>query len=105
MQSTEKLINPPAFSRPSSADINHNTDNPIERPAQEGMTLRDYFAAKAMQSLITAANDTMIANINQGIPIEMATVHFDKSIALTVPAAYHMADLMLAERTKEVSNG
>ena len=38
------MNNPPAFPRPSSGSTQY---------AQEGMTLRDYFAAKAMQAAIT----------------------------------------------------
>jgi hypothetical protein len=47
-----------------------------------GMTLRDYFAAKAMQGLLSARNP-VITNIG-GI----------------AEAAYEMADAMLAERNK-----
>jgi hypothetical protein len=50
--------------------------------ANEGMTLRDYFAAKAMQGLLSAHNP-MITDTN-GI----------------AKAAYKMADAMLAERNK-----
>jgi hypothetical protein len=48
-----------------------------------GMTLRDYFAAKAMQGMLSASNPilTKIADIAEG--------------------AYAMADVMLAERSKE----
>ena len=51
------------------------------RYADEGMTMRDYFAAKAMQSLILAA-------VN-GRDIDMLTV-----------GAYQMADAMIKERSK-----
>jgi hypothetical protein len=47
-----------------------------------GMTLRDYFAAKAMQGLLSARNP-LVTNIG-GI----------------AEAAYEMADAMLAERSK-----
>ena len=57
--------NPPAF--------------PSEKPAiVAGMTLRDYFAAKAMQAYLT-----------ESYPIEDA-----------IPMAYQAADAMLAERSK-----
>jgi hypothetical protein len=48
----------------------------------QGMTLRDYFAAKAMQGLMSARNPilTKIADIAEG--------------------AYEIADAMLAERSK-----
>ena len=40
------IKNPPAFPRPEAWASDSETGT---RPAQEGMTLRDYFAAKAMQ--------------------------------------------------------
>ena len=43
------MNNPPAFARPASEAHQHGMHKP-----QEGMTLRDYFAAKAMQALIIA---------------------------------------------------
>jgi len=48
----------------------------------EGMTLRDYFAAKAMQ-----------AEMTDGI--------HESDFAWTAARAYKMADAMLAERSKE----
>jgi hypothetical protein len=48
----------------------------------EGMTLRDYFAAKAMQGMLSGRNN---------LPLER-----DKWAI----AAYELADAMLAERTK-----
>jgi hypothetical protein len=55
------------------------------REAANGMTLRDYFAAKAMQASI----------VGQGIP------DFSGSRAGIAEAAYKMADAMLAERSKQ----
>lgn len=40
-------MNEPAFPRPASKAHHHGM-----HPPQEGMTLRDYFAAKAMQAFI-----------------------------------------------------
>ena len=54
---------------------------PSERFKEEGMTLRDYFAAKAMQALIISV---------------MRPEH----VGAAVSAAYVMADAMLAERNK-----
>jgi hypothetical protein len=50
---------------------------------EHGMTLRDYFAVKAMQGMLSARNPilTKIADIAEG--------------------AYEMADAMLAERSKK----
>lgn len=54
----------------------------IVSPKQEGMTLRDYFAAKAMAAYIAAMH---------GNPPEPET---------TSECAYFMADAMIAERSK-----
>lgn len=58
-------------------------------PTQSGMTLRDYFAAKAMQALATA-NIAEIADANgvEGEPV----------VDYMARAAYHVADAMLAAR-------
>jgi hypothetical protein len=61
---------------------------PDELPASgypyvsDGMTLRDYFAAKSMQSAM------MGVNLIDSLPSELAQI------------AYQMADAMLAERAK-----
>ncbi|WP_102135753.1 hypothetical protein [Candidatus Erwinia dacicola] len=52
-----------------------------------GMTLRDYFAAKAMQAFITGA-------ISDGTPLR--TMDGDDKVA--AKAAYIIADAMLKER-------
>lgn len=68
-------MNEPAF--PSNRDMRHNPDWDYV----EGMSLLDYFAAKAMQSLVGIDNmaDTDIAR-----------------------QSYEIADLMLEERKKHV---
>ena len=66
----------PAFPRPASADPLFDA----RCQAQTGMTLRDYFAAKAMQGWI-------VSNV------EASNKQFAE-------AAYEMADAMLAERGK-----
>ena len=63
-----------AFPKPCD-ECNH--DSSIHE--QQGMTLRDYFAAKAMQALISKIND-------------------DKQIA---KSSYFLADAMLKERERE----
>ncbi|HHZ7075544.1 TPA: hypothetical protein ACWLWR_000324 [Morganella morganii] len=55
--------------------------------SQEGMTLRDYFAAKAMQGIITTA----------AAPILTSLAGLDDDIAKT---AYELADAMLRAREK-----
>jgi hypothetical protein len=59
----------PAFPVPNDANVNH----------QEGMTLRDYFAAKAMEGLLACPEI-------KGQPYEFAT------------RAYSVADAMLKAR-------
>jgi hypothetical protein len=65
--------NIPAFPVPHGADY-------------DGMTLRDYFAAKAMQSLILTHRQ-----VDQKVPVE------DRTISIM---AYSLADAMLSERNK-----
>jgi hypothetical protein len=54
-------------------------------PVEGGMTLRDYFAAKAMQGLLAMCAG---AHVGTGSPTECAKF------------AYEHADAMLAERSK-----
>ena len=72
------MNNPPAF--PTERTVGANKDGTwiAEIPGQKGMTLRDYFAAKAMQALID----------NDGLFSEIPT------------QAYALADAMLAAREK-----
>jgi hypothetical protein len=58
---------------------------------QDGMTLRDYFAAKAMQAFISAYPCQGIDNEDGGISIDLASIADD---------AYAMADEMLQARSK-----
>ena len=69
-------MNIPAFPRPSSEAHQHGMHSP-----QEGMTLRDYFAAKAMQPIKSQAIDYAKAEAN-----DMAR------------KAYMIADAMLKAR-------
>ena len=69
---------------------NTNTGGPAfpsqrEHTTKEGMTLRDYFAAKAMQGMMTSARYTGIIGVN----------NYEHSIA---NQAYQMADAMLKAR-------
>ena len=52
-----------------------------------GMTLRDYFAAKAMQGIVSQDGD--LCDSNYGVPSGIAH------------AAYHLADAMLKARGQE----
>jgi len=70
----------PAFPTPEHRD--HNGD--IVEYAESGMTLRDYFAAKAMQGF--CGNDW--------------PVHCDESVSRLASFAYMMAGAMIAAREK-----
>lgn len=60
-----------------------------------GMTLRDHFAAKAMQGML--ANDWAMGEIKR----QAVNSHGGKMIPLIAAEAYGLADAMLAERGKE----
>lgn len=51
------MENPEAFPRPYSYDPGNGPDDDEHAVAQAGMTLRDYFAAKALQAILPVAND------------------------------------------------
>ena len=73
----------PAFPRPAG-DYNGTRGG---NGAQEGMTLRDYFAAKAMQAWLSTFTESRHPAENGGL------ADFAKG-------AYAVADAMLAERAK-----
>lgn len=78
--------NPPAFPVIHPAGVSH-----------QGMTLRDYFAAKAMQAMITATSaDRSYPDLDWKIsPASPTTVAEHVSYL-----SYCMADAMLAAREK-----
>lgn len=59
----------------------------------QGMSLRDYFAAKAMQGMFS--NDALLARYHNDGLVNMISPE-----VLAVTAAYSMADAMIAERAK-----
>jgi hypothetical protein len=63
---------------------------PVGYNGHEGMTLRDYFAAKAMQGLLANGWCTSLRNDHYGEEAGNSTVAID---------AYMMADAMLKART------
>lgn len=75
------MNNPPAF--PTERTVGANKDGTwiAEIPGQKGMTLRDYFAAKAMQALLSDTDWRP-----------------DMDIEDTAKAAYMTADEMLKAR-------
>ncbi len=80
------MNNPPAFpklpiNRASNGEILYQSD---------GMTLRDYFAAKAMQGLMSGRCKSDI----HGIPYDAYRADADE----WAKSAYHFADAMLKAR-------
>jgi hypothetical protein len=73
---SDKDTGGPAFPRPFSID---DVDPDVSYPAHIGMTLRDYFAAKAMQ-----------ADMTDGV--------HESDFAWSAARAYKMADAMLEAR-------
>jgi hypothetical protein len=71
----------PAFPRPTSRD-EHSNDRPYQVPEQDGMSLRDYFAAAALAHPYTQSRDA-VDRSNEAAKL-----------------AYYLADAMLAERSK-----
>lgn len=87
MEHNKKPNNPNAF-----PEIEQGYDVvglPVER-LYPGMTLRDYFAAKAMQSMILA----LYTKHSDDLKID----DFVERINLISVNAYHYADLMLKQR-------
>lgn len=79
---------PAAFARPRSADP-EEFRNPETYHAQEGMSLRDYFAAQALPGLLVRAwGDPATGVLPSNIHAHWAA------------AAYATADAMLKERSK-----
>ena len=75
---TTEAQNPPAFPRPSFGP---------NEPAN-GMSLRDYFAAKAMQGIALQLDDASITELAEGI----------SSASRMAAASYVIADAMLKAR-------
>lgn len=59
-----------------------------------GMTLRDYFAAKALQGMLSDRNNIMRFD-------HMGKEEMVPAESLMATAAYQMADCMLAERARQ----
>ena len=78
--------NPPAFPLHDPEGINFTIEN------YPGMTLRDYFAAKAMAAIM--------AGDYYGALVEVYTTNLDGLWRHVASSAYNQADAMLAERSK-----
>ena len=78
------MNNPPAFPRPASEAHQHGMHSP-----QEGMTLRDYFAAKALQGMCANPDDSHENYVH---------LDYDDYAKEITRCAYIMADAMLEAR-------
>lgn len=94
----------PAFPRPYSVDSRDgsgpNIDGDSPQDAEEGMSLRDYFAGQAIIAILTAKVD------GQGFTrhkheITGETLGNTTNLPQQAAAAYELADALLAARTKE----
>lgn len=71
----------------------YNGGAAFPRSTSAGMSLRDYFAASAIQGMF--ANDALLKRYAEDGPINLV----DPEV-LMVTAAYSIADAMIAERAK-----
>lgn len=92
----EKPNNPPAF--PKLVSLSTNGRNGYEAEMQSGMSLRDYFAAKALNGIL-AGIDMLATDGSElkRLTEKMGYKHAQYWIAAT---SYQIADAMLAEREK-----
>jgi len=69
--------------------------HPDTPPEYDGMTLRDYFAAKAMQRLMGKMHDRIFKTLKKSYKTEDA---IEMSKGMIVDTAYEWADAMLKAR-------
>lgn len=74
----------PAFPRPFSLDTREAFDDSVAHPAHTGITIQDYFAAKAMQGALS------------GCAARGEVVMYSEMASL----AYEMADAMIKARAE-----
>ena len=84
MSDKNKIENPQAF--PTDYQIKDNYGS-IHHEGESGMTLRDYFAAKAMLKILPDVKDI---DEKKGLPV-----------GPVAELSYQMADAMLKERIKK----
>ena len=70
--------------------------NEHQQGAYEGMSMRDYFAAKAMQAALSACGGKEFADNLR----KRCADHGDSIVDAIAEDAYTLADAMLAERAK-----
>lgn len=90
---SEKINNPNAF---PTMEHGYNIQGISTVFTYEGMTLRDYFAAKAMQSMIS--NQEMFRNLC--VDIDSSRDEKDKIEDYISQSSFDFADAMLKERQK-----
>ena len=87
------MTNTPAF--PSGNDV---TLGDWKSHGHSGMTLRDYFAAKAMQRLMGKMHDSIFKILKKSYKTEDA---IEMSKGMIVDTAYQWADAMMKAREAE----
>lgn len=92
---TAPKLSQAAFPSPGVV-LNPDGHNPQQQGAYEGMSLRDYLAAKAMNASLSACSGEKFANQLWGRSIDL-NMSILEVIALD---SYALADAMLAERAK-----
>jgi hypothetical protein len=85
------MNNPPAFPVPSYVNASGETHD----VSFKGMTLRDYFAAKAMQILMGKMHDHIFKTLKKSYETEDA---IEMSKGMIVDTAYEWADAMMKAR-------
>jgi len=100
MEPNKKPQNPNAFPTPMETAYIYNEDGQ-STGNQDGMTLRDYFAAKAMQSLISKTTERKLS-VWSKILIFFGrngwTVDYELPQSKISNSAYDIADAMLKQR-------
>lgn len=93
------MKNPPAFPRSAFAPEGVRSEDCEGNDSQEGMTLRDYFAAKAMQAIIAKSPFGLL---NPQSPEDQAKVmeQLQSQLASACNGAYLYADAMLFVRAQ-----
>lgn len=94
MSNEKKNDGGPAF----PVTIQHVTDTGIWPEAIHGMTLRDYFAAKAMQAQIQTRHKSLVHLVRNALGMPFETLSATNESA--AKCAYAYADAMLKAREK-----
>lgn len=86
----------PAFARPFATNYAvKSIEDMYSVEAQDGMSLRDYFAATALQGILADIETHMKATRKHGIPEDA------QAAEIVAAFSYSLADAMLKEREKD----